>query len=92
MKITRRDIRELVQKELFNSLYENHNQQQDIGSIEPVLDLSKSLDENFDIIEDNNLLKESREKIEELRNINKEISRMKQLVDFRSPLLSNDNL
>jgi len=92
MKITRRDIRELVQKELFNSLYENNDQQHDINNIEPILDLSKSLDENFDTIEDGNLLKESREKIEELKNINKEISRMKQLVDFRSPLLSNDNL
>jgi hypothetical protein len=43
-------------------------------------------------VEDQNLLKESEIKIEELKNINEEIKRMKQLVDFRSPLLSGENL
>ncbi len=87
MKITRKDIRELIYKEFFDSLNENN-----YTSNEPIIDLSKTIDESFDTIEDKNLLKESQTKIEEIKNINKEISRMKQLVDFRSPLLSNDSL
>lgn len=59
---------------------------------ESVLDVNQNLDDAFELIEDHNLLKESEDKIEELKIINNEIRRMKQLVDFRSPLLSNDNL
>jgi hypothetical protein len=92
MKITRNDIRQLVYKEIFNSLNRDHDKEINIIQNEPIIDLNKSIDEIFDTIEDSNLLKESETKIEELKSINKEISRMKQLVDFRSPLLSKDNL
>jgi hypothetical protein len=92
MKITRKDIRELIYKEVFNSLNKNDYKENNYNQIEPTMDLNKTIDENFDAIEDKNLLKESQTKIEELKNINKEISRMKQLVDFRSPLLSKDSL
>lgn len=91
MKITRKDIRELVYKELLNSVDENSIIVNNVSN-EPLLNFNNKIEENFDLIEDKNLLKESESKIEELKNITKEISRMKQLIDFRSPLLSNDNL
>lgn len=89
MKITRSQIRNLIYEEFAKKKNAREN---NISCDEPLLNLKESLDENFELIEDKNLIKESEEKIQELKNITNEISRMKQLVDFRSPLLSKDDL
>lgn len=91
MKITRSHLRQLIYEELSNSSI-NENRIHKKSTEGEIIDLSKSLSENFEIVEDQNLLKESEIKIEELKTINEEIKRMKQLVDFRSPLLSGENL
>lgn len=91
MKITRSHLRQLIHQELSNSSI-NENRVHKTSINEPVIDFSKELNENFETVEDQNLLKETEIKIEELKSINEEIKRMKQLVDFRSPLLSGENL
>ncbi len=48
------------------------------------------LEENFDQVEIENVLKSTEKNISELHLLNEELKRMKQLVDFRSPLLSKD--
>ena len=91
MKITRTDLKKLIYEELSkSSINENRIHRKSLD--EPTVDLSGNLEEIFEAVEDQNLLKESEIKIEELKNINEEIKRMKQLVDFRSPLLSGENL
>lgn len=91
MKITKSELRKLIYEELNKSSIENPFTQNVIND-EVVLDLNSPIQESFDTIEDQNLIKESEEKIEEIKTINEEIKRMKQLVDFRSPLLLNNNL
>jgi hypothetical protein len=92
MKITKSILRQLIYEELSNSSTEHNPRVHKKTLDEPIIDFSKNLEENFESVEDQNLLKESEIKIEELKNINEEIRRMKQLVDFRSPLLSGKNL
>lgn len=91
MKITKNELRKLIYEELNKSSIENPFTQKVIND-EVVLDLNSPIQESFDTIEDQNLIKESEEKIEEIKTINEEIKRMKQLVDFRSPLLLDNNL
>jgi len=91
MKITRTHLKKLIYEELSkSSINESRIHRKSIN--EPTIELSSSLEENFEVVEDQDLLKESEIKIEELKTINEEIKRMKQLVDFRSPLLSGENL
>jgi hypothetical protein len=91
MKITKTHLKKLIYEELSkSSINESRIHRKSIN--EPTIELSSSLEENFEVVEDQDLLKESEIKIEELKTINEEIKRMKQLVDFRSPLLSGENL
>ena len=89
MKITRKHLKELIINEIKNHdfNYDHHRQVCD----EETLDLKGSIEENFEIINDQNSINEIELKIRELKTISNEIKRMKQLVDFRSPLLSKDN-
>jgi hypothetical protein len=87
MKITRTYLKNLIYEELSKTSI-NENRIHRKSTDEPTIELSSSLEENFEVVEDQDLLKESEIKIEELKTINEEIKRMKQLVDFRSPLLS----
>jgi hypothetical protein len=91
MKITRTYLKNLIYEELSKTSI-NENRIHRKSTDEPTIDLSSNLEEHFEVVEDHNLLKESEIKIEELKIINEEIKRMKQLVDFRSPLLSGKNL
>jgi hypothetical protein len=91
MKITKEELRKLIYEQFFNTLNEDSRSHK-VSIDEPVLKINENLNESFDIIEDQNLIKDSETKIQELKSINEEIKRMKQLVDFRSPLLSDNNL
>jgi len=91
MKITIEDLKNLIQEELNKSSDKDSFIHKPSHS-EEIIDLKSSLEESFDVINDQNFIKDSEEKIEELKNLNEEIKRMKQLVDFRSPLLSNESL
>jgi len=91
MKITRTYLKNLIYEELSKTSI-NENRIHRKSTDETTIDLSSNLEEHFEVVEDHNLLKESEIKIEELKIINEEIKRMKQLVDFRSPLLSGKNL
>lgn len=91
MKVSKNYIRLLIKEQLESSLGEElepYQKSNDSG----VLDLNNNIEESFSVIEFQNSIKDSEEKIEELKSINEEIKRMKQLIDFRSPLLSKDNL
>lgn len=91
MKISKEELRKLVYEQ-FSKTLNDDSRLHKVSINEPVLEVDGNLIESFDTIEDQNLIKESETKIQELKSINEEIKRMKQLVDFRSPLLSDDNL
>ena len=91
MKVTKEELRKLIHEQFFKSL-SNETKLHKVSVDEPVLELNENIKENFDLIEDQNLIKDSETKIQELKSINEEIKRMKQLVDFRSPLLSDNDL
>ena len=90
MKITKEYIKNLVSEELFKEemaqKYNSHTP--DVS--EELLEVSGSISENFEIIENDTVLKETEEKLSELKNINAELKKMKHLIDFRSPLLDNN--
>lgn len=92
MRLTREHLKKLILNELENSINED-NDLNFVSLDESTMDLNADfMSENFDMIADQNLTSESEENLHELKTINEEIKRMKQLVDFRSPLLHDDDL
>lgn len=87
MKISKQYLKKLIFEEL--SRTENIDEYDGYCEVdtEQFLKLEELSEDAFELIEDQNLIKESESKIEELKMINEEIKRMKQLIDFRSPLL-----
>lgn len=87
MKISKQYLKKLIFEEL--SKTEIHDQYDGYCEVDKkhILKLEDLSEDAFELIEDQNLIKESENKIEELKMINEEIKRMKQLIDFRSPLL-----
>lgn len=61
------------------------------NSEEPLFKPDAELLEQFETVNAETLLMETQLKIEELKAISEEFRRMKQLVDFRRPLLSQEN-
>lgn len=94
MKITFSDLRQMVREHLYDDPIQNASELPDVRFLknEPLLPAdADSLDENFEVVNEHTLLREAEQKIEELKTISEEIRRMKQLVDFRSPLLGKEN-
>lgn len=91
MKISKDYLKTLIKEELENSLGEDFYPYK-ISDDNEIMDVNENLDQNFNVIDYHNIIRDSEEKIEELKSINEEIKRMKQLVDFRSPLLSKNDL
>lgn len=55
---------------------------------EDIMDPASELQDQFEMVDEHTVLQEAQQKIEEIKTISEEMKRMKQLVDFRSPLLS----
>lgn len=94
MKITFSELRQLVRQHLFEDSVGDSLQPSNIRILkdESVMPLEiESLEEDFKAVNEQTLLKEAEQRIEELKTISEEIRRMKQLVDFRSPLLGKEN-
>lgn len=87
MKLSKEYLKRLVYEEL--SKTENLDNYDGYFSVEEdnILKIESFNENEFELIEEQNLIKDSENKIEELKMINEEIKRMKQLIDFRSPLL-----
>lgn len=94
MKITFRELRQIVREQLSEESFTREKIFEDISLVETESlmpsDL-KSIVEGFELVNEQTVLKEAEQKIEELKTISEEIRRMKQLVDFRSPLLGKEN-
>lgn len=92
MKINRTQIRNLVKEHFFkkNTLSKNDRVHFPVLD-ESIVDLNDNMEENFEVV-NQSLLEETTKQIDEIKNINEELRRMKQLVDFRSPLMSKENL
>lgn len=94
MKISMNQLRGLVRSELSHRfLSESELDGLTEEAIdEPVLSFSgnQTLDEHFETVDDQNLLREAEQKIEEIKSMSAEFKRMKQLVDFRRPLLGTE--
>lgn len=95
MKISINELREIVRKELTGELPIKRQEHQVVEQAldEPVISLDEgfSFNENFDTVNEQTFLHETEQKIDEIKSISEEMRRMKQLVDFRSPLLFKDN-
>lgn len=92
MKINRTQIRNLIKEHfLKKNKISNNDRIHTPVSDESTVDLNGNLEENFEVV-DQSLLEEAVKQIDEIKTINEEIKRMKQLVDFRSPLMSKENL
>jgi len=88
MKLTRKSLREMIWKQLASeTLFNEHSNVQEVNN-EDVLDLKSEFNEQFEMVNEQTVLKEAQQKIEELKSMSEEFRRMKHLVDFRSPLLS----
>lgn len=90
MKITKEYLRGLIKKEMGISEMERIHEIKEISS-EPVLKVEGDFLESFETVKDHTLLSEAEKNIEELKSITNEIKKMKQLVDFRNPLLSEED-
>ena len=55
---------------------------------EDIMDSTSELKSQFETVDEHTVLQDAQQKIEEIKTMSEEIKRMKQLVDFRSPLLS----
>lgn len=88
MKITRKSLREMIWEQLASEsvfeMAETINEAKD----EETMDSTSELQSQFELVNEQTVLQEAQQKIEEIRIISEEMKRMKQLVDFRSPLLS----
>lgn len=88
MKITRKSLREMIWEELASeSVFEIANTVNEVKG-EDIVDSTSEIQEQFEMVDEHTVLQEAQQKIEEIKTISEEIKRMKQLVDFRSPLLS----
>jgi hypothetical protein len=88
MKITRKSLREMVWEQLASdSVFETVETIKEVKDEETV-DTASELQSQFELVNEQTVLQDAQQKIEEIRNISEEMRRMKQLVDFRSPLLS----
>lgn len=90
MKITREYLKELIKSEMENSLEKKSFDIREVKE-EETLNTDAELSESLEKVKDHTLLSETERNIEELKSITSEIKRMKQLVDFRRPLLSDES-
>lgn len=88
MKITRKTLREMIWGQLDSEASLEEKEVVMESKEEEVFDFNSELESQFELVDEHTALKEARQKIEELKTISEEIKRMKQLVDFRRPLLS----
>lgn len=95
MKISIYELREIVRKELSGEFPTTRENRETIEPVmdEPILSLDENFtfDDSFETVNEQTFLHETEQKIGEIKSISEEIRRMKQLVDFRSPLLFKDN-
>lgn len=94
MRITFRELRQIVREQLNEGSSIGEKSFEDISLVqdENLMPLNlESIAENFELVNEQTVLKEAEQKIEELKTISEEFRRMKQLVDFRSPLLGKEN-
>jgi hypothetical protein len=88
MKITRKSLREMIWEQLASeSVFEIADTVNEVKG-EDIMDPTSELQDQFETVDEHTVLQEAQQKIEEIRTISEEMKRMKQLVDFRSPLLS----
>lgn len=89
MKITKNYLRELIKKEMEISSFSDYGEIREVLD-ESILDVDGYMTECFEAVKDHTLLSEAEKNLEELKGITSEIKRMKNLVDFRRPLLSSE--
>lgn len=94
MKLTFKELRQIVREQLNEDSFIQEKGLEDISLVENEELMSfnsESIAEGFELVNEQTVLKEAEQKIEELKTISEEFRRMKQLVDFRSPLLGKEN-
>lgn len=88
MEINRKILRDMIWQQLESDSQYEDNQIVQESKGEETFDSATEIEGQFELVDEHTVLKEAEQKIEEIRTISEEIRRMKQLVDFRSPLLS----
>lgn len=88
MEINRKILRDMIWQQLESESQSEDNQIVQESKGEETFDSASEIESQFELVDEHTVLKEAEQKIEEIRTISEEIRRMKQLVDFRSPLLS----
>jgi hypothetical protein len=88
MKITRKNLREMIWGQLASESFFQEGEVVKESKGEEVFDFNSELESQFEMVDEQTALKEAQQKIEELKTMSEEFKRMKQLVDFRKPLLS----
>lgn len=88
MEINRKILRDMIWQQLESDSQYEDNQIVQESKGEETFDSATEIEGQFELVDEHTVLKEAEQKIEEIRTISEEIKRMKQLVDFRSPLLS----